>query len=316
MSEIQVESIFQTSVRRAKWRSNAAKVIFPSLLIASAFFPLVPSTPLVRKFHQQIALFAPSAQTEFRPLATVHEIPDLTIPIKAPVTLAIVSPVPRPKIVETPETNHLPITRSTESDLPNVPGGPELTAKLSKTMPAEQEVIVGALANTGPVGAAALPCQATRALARVGAYNSSNWLDHDSSGDRALNSSRVLKTRFDSLREKDAPARSLTSTGVHSAGSTDAFPILQPNRNADIDVGSTPVEILVKPKRVFTAEALELRFEGETCLQVVFPPNGSIRVVGVVRGPGQGLDDALHARAIRHVVGTITVNFKVDFTNA
>jgi len=54
----------------------------------------------------------------------------------------------------------------------------------------------------------------------------------------------------------------------------------------------TPVEILFKPKPVYTAEARQLRIEGEVLLDVMFAASGDIRVLRVVRGLGHGLDEA------------------------
>ena len=55
---------------------------------------------------------------------------------------------------------------------------------------------------------------------------------------------------------------------------------------------ASPVEILSKPRPVYTAEARQLRIEGEVLLDVMFAASGDIRVVRVVRGLGHGLDEA------------------------
>jgi len=62
---------------------------------------------------------------------------------------------------------------------------------------------------------------------------------------------------------------------------------------------TTPVEILFKPKPVYTAEARQLRIEGEVLLDVMFAASGDIRVVRVVRGLGHGLDEAAQNAAQR-----------------
>ena len=53
----------------------------------------------------------------------------------------------------------------------------------------------------------------------------------------------------------------------------------------------TPVEIISKPKPVYTDEARKLRIEGEVLLEVVFEASGKLHVVRVVRGLGHGLDE-------------------------
>jgi TonB family protein len=52
-----------------------------------------------------------------------------------------------------------------------------------------------------------------------------------------------------------------------------------------------PVEILFKPSPQYTEEARRLRVEGEVVLSVVFQANGTLKVVGVVKSLGHGLDE-------------------------
>jgi TonB family protein len=62
-----------------------------------------------------------------------------------------------------------------------------------------------------------------------------------------------------------------------------------------------PVEILYKPKPVYTDEARQRRIEGEVLLQVAFSATGHLEVLRVIKGLGYGLDDAAvtAARQIR-----------------
>ena len=53
-----------------------------------------------------------------------------------------------------------------------------------------------------------------------------------------------------------------------------------------------PVEIIYKPKPVYTEEARKLQLEGEVLLEVMFGANGELHVNRVVRGLGHGLDEA------------------------
>jgi len=54
----------------------------------------------------------------------------------------------------------------------------------------------------------------------------------------------------------------------------------------------TPVAIESKPAPVYTEEARRLRIEGDVVLEVVFAATGQIRIVGVVKSLGHGLDEA------------------------
>jgi protein TonB len=64
---------------------------------------------------------------------------------------------------------------------------------------------------------------------------------------------------------------------------------------------ATPPKITFKPEPVYTQEAKEHHVEGDAVVKVVFRANGSIDVIGLVRGLGYGLDEpALQsARGIR-----------------
>jgi TonB family protein len=52
------------------------------------------------------------------------------------------------------------------------------------------------------------------------------------------------------------------------------------------------VAIQSKPAPVYTEEARRLHLEGDVVVQVVFSATGEIRIVGVVKGLGHGLDEA------------------------
>jgi len=60
-----------------------------------------------------------------------------------------------------------------------------------------------------------------------------------------------------------------------------------------------PVEIVYKPRPLYTPEARQLRLEGEVLLEVVFTASGSLQVNRIVKGLGHGLDDSARAAAQR-----------------
>jgi TonB family protein len=69
---------------------------------------------------------------------------------------------------------------------------------------------------------------------------------------------------------------------------------------------TTPVEILAKPKPIYTAEARSLHIEGEVAIDVVFSATGQVQVLRVIQGLGHGLDEAAQQAAsqIRFRPGT------------
>jgi TonB family protein len=69
---------------------------------------------------------------------------------------------------------------------------------------------------------------------------------------------------------------------------------------AAADSATGTVNILDKPKPVYTAEGRSLKIEGDVVLDVVFLANGSVQVSHVVSGLGHGLDEAA-ARAAQQI---------------
>jgi TonB family protein len=63
-------------------------------------------------------------------------------------------------------------------------------------------------------------------------------------------------------------------------------------RERPIGALDTEVEILSKPKPMYTQEARDLHLEGDVVLDVTFEAGGVLRVLGVAQGLGHGLDEA------------------------
>ncbi len=68
---------------------------------------------------------------------------------------------------------------------------------------------------------------------------------------------------------------------------------------APAPVDFTPIEIISKPTPTYTEEARRLGIQGDVALSVVFLANGSIRITGVVKSLGHGLDEEAQAVAAR-----------------
>lgn len=91
----------------------------------------------------------------------------------------------------------------------------------------------------------------------------------------------------------DRNPRSSVSTG----GFGDATTAQAAAKRAVHAADTTPVEIISKPRPVYTAEARQLHIEGEVLLDVNFAASGQIRVLRVVRGLGHGLDESAERAA-------------------
>ena len=90
--------------------------------------------------------------------------------------------------------------------------------------------------------------------------------------------SAVSKTSFDAVKTVAAPVSAIPK-------STSA---------------ANPVEILDKPRPVYTAEARAQKIEGDVLLDVIFTAGGEVRVLDVKRGLGHGLDENA-IDAARHI---------------
>jgi TonB family protein len=61
----------------------------------------------------------------------------------------------------------------------------------------------------------------------------------------------------------------------------------------------TPLVVLAKPLPEYTAEARQLKIEGDVTLQVRFEASGQVEVLRVVSGLGHGLDEQAKLAAER-----------------
>lgn len=97
-------------------------------------------------------------------------------------------------------------------------------------------------------------------------------------------------TAFATGKSVEAP-HAVQSSGFQSAEVTP--PAAKAAKSAEAAVPPTePVAILFKPNPVYTEEARRLGIEGEVLVDVVFLATGQIKVNGVVKGLGHGLDEA------------------------
>jgi TonB family protein len=82
-------------------------------------------------------------------------------------------------------------------------------------------------------------------------------------------------------------------------GDSTAVAPSQAQRPKTVEPATTPVEILFKPKPVYSAEGRSLKIEGQVAIQVVFLSTGTIRIVRILHGLGHGLDEAAEQAALQ-----------------
>ncbi len=110
---------------------------------------------------------------------------------------------------------------------------------------------------------------------------------------------------------------------VASAGIPATTQAAAPARQA-VEPVATNLEVLSKPPVQYTAEARQLKVQGDVVLRVTFLASGQVVVQGVVRGLGHGLDEEARrvAQQIRFrpatrdgrpvdITTTITITFQL-----
>ena len=85
--------------------------------------------------------------------------------------------------------------------------------------------------------------------------------------------------------------RAVQTSGFQSAEVTSA-PAKSAAKAADVPPQTEGVALLSKPNPAYTEEARRLGIEGEVLLDVVFLATGQIKINGVMKGLGHGLDEA------------------------
>lgn len=97
-------------------------------------------------------------------------------------------------------------------------------------------------------------------------------------------------TAFASGKSAEGP-RAMRTSGFQSAEVAPA-PVKSAAKATDAAPVTQPVAILSKPNPGYTDEARRLGIEGEVLVDVVFLASGQVKVEGVSKGLGHGLDEA------------------------
>jgi periplasmic protein TonB len=97
-------------------------------------------------------------------------------------------------------------------------------------------------------------------------------------------------TQFASGKSAEGP-KAVQSSGFQSAEVTPA-PVKAAAKPTDAAPPTESIVILSKPNPLYTDEARRLGIEGEVLVDVVFLASGQIKVEGVSKGLGHGLDEA------------------------
>jgi TonB family protein len=137
-------------------------------------------------------------------------------------------------------------------------------------------------------------------LTKVGAFDLPENSGRNGGGGKVQTGNTIRQTGFGSSGDPGRPKiANIEAIRATAFGDATITPPPSAQKAAPLGNSFTPVEILFKPKPAYTAEAREMRLEGEVSLQVVFQASGTIRVVRVLQGLGHGLDETAQQAALR-----------------
>lgn len=215
----------------------------------------------------------------------------LLVPVPAPARVAVV-PVEIPR--ERPRRFHAPALAAGEA--PHREWVPAPAIDIPRPLLAAPETRTIAVLPAPPLRTdnlaptlTAVPVTAPVATVRASGFSGATAAAQRSTG-------ILRQAEFESASTADAaaPPRLLAHAGFGDA-TVSAGPVAAPSTS--VLAVARPVEILSKPRPVYTAEARGRRIEGEVLLRVLFAASGEVRVLATVRGLGYGLDENAVAAA-------------------
>lgn len=235
--------------------------------------PKVTKLLPVAKFETP-KLIVPKEVRQPKPVQAEIEPPKIMpVDFKAPkIAVSGAAPMPRVIVTNTFGSSATPTVNAPSQKVqtggfgdPNgLPGQGKENAKLTAAKLGGFDMPEGAGTGNGTGGAKGI--KGTIASAGFG-----NGIAQPGQGDGRANGRGVQASGFSNQQVA-------TNTGHHNQD--------------DGGAATTQVEIVFKPKPVYTQEARQLQLEGEVLLEVMFGANGELHVNRVVRGLGHGLDEA------------------------
>lgn len=228
------------------------------------------------------------------PLPKLEEAPALKT---AKPEIVLAPPVPAAPIRPPVQTGVFASNAPVQSD-PKLPVPPAQTAGFDTAaaqIAATPQPSAATSAGFDSRAAEARPA-ATPARIQTGGFEQAAAGDSRSSRLLAAN---VGHTAFDVRGGEEKPT--VPEQSVRKAGFDEQKAANAPARPAAAAVATVrPVEILDKPKPVYTPEARMQKIEGTVLLDVIFTASGEVRVLGVKSGLGHGLDENA-VDAARHI---------------
>jgi TonB family protein len=320
------QSLFNTiHTSSSSWGSYTSSGVAHAILILALLLITVPVlrndlkkqkvdtvtliAPPVPEYQPRIAphtpLPSPVSRNEIRPKPLAAIKPVEVKPLEAPKP-KIMAAAPAVKTVTAPPTPQppLPELKLAPAPKPAVRTGTFQTADAAKAPQTPKVTKVGGFGDPNGVLPSPNSQKSDGMLAKVGSFDLANGGGNAGGGGKN-SSGGIRQTSFGSAGEPGgAPSGTGRGSGKVQTGGFGETPI-SPEQAAPVAHSQpatpafTPVEILSKPKPVYTAEARNLRLEGQVSLDVVFQATGTVKIIRVVHGLGHGLDEAAEQAALQ-----------------
>lgn len=316
MSKVISQSIFSAKTAdRRSWQSYVTSGAIHVVVIGALCFVTFPAVEQIATRPEHATLIAPvlpKYQPKVVPRPVIHQKVVLKEPVKPILPPKRFTP---PPVVKPPEVKPVEVVKAPEIKVATVQKAPEM--KVEAPAPPKPPVKVGVFNSQelakGPkvpqqlkVGGFGDPngvhpqdnAQGKMVVAKLGGFDLPNGPGQGGGGGHAQNGG-IRAAGFGSFGDPNGVPG---GTGVHGNVRIGGFGETtggRPTQMAQVQTApaTTPVEILYKPKPVYTTEARQMGLEGQVVLEVVFTANGSVRVVRIVRGLGHGLDEAAQQAA-------------------
>jgi TonB family protein len=312
-------------------------VVNGSIMAAVFILGMMVKHVIVEHHYEQTLLIAPTTPPP-PPKIKVAPAPKLPPPPEPPKIkleapkIDVPKPKPEPKPIQMEAKLEAPIVKAAK---PAIVLAPQPKAALTAAMPAQSPEVkpstapvhlgetFGVTPNpnaTRPATIAAIGNpyggQQGPAVAPHGVVGSTGIGDGLKSGSNAGVAGKVASAGIPGASGTNTSYGKVASAGIPATQTVAVVPkvVVQP--------ASTNIELISKPPVRYTAEARQLKVQGDVILRVTFLANGQVSVQSVLRGLGHGLDEEAQrvAQQIRfrpatrdgHAVDT-TTNITITF---
>ena len=247
----------------------------------------------------------PLPEPERKPVE-IAELKPVEPPVKPVERIVRNKPVAPPEPAKPKPTLRTDVFKTETPSEPTVVASPRATrtgafgeAEAESTAPVRPEPdrtvqVAGGFSDDAPDAAETPPGQRNTRVVASGNF-SDDAMAVPREGTPPRRGGTVTSTAFVS-ETVDEPAAARTAGEVNRGGfGNEEAPTRktsQRRRSVDVEDPDSPVEIVSKPKPLYTDQARDLRIEGEVVLEVTFVATGQLRVLRVLGSLGHGLDEA------------------------